>query len=474
MSKKVDKPKFGFGQDFQENILQYTVTDKNGYRALKLYDDSYFDLLEHQIIAAALKGYFRKKKRIPQSKVVLREELRLMLMSKQFSDVITKEDKSRINKVLNIIYAEPVKDGDDIFANIVNFAQYVKLKDTIEKVNLTNFAQYQTFSNQIRKAITVGDEYKDDKGLFLIGGIRDRQISRKSNDNIVPTPFNQLNRLTNAGGYEKGSVIVIIGPEKEFKTGLLVNTARGYLRRRKRVLYIDLENGQLPIATRLEQSIMGKTKKEILSGEFDEQVLKQFRKYKRLGCECHIRRLPAYSSTADDIQNIINDDYREFGLVYDVIIVDYAALMAALSGNKDDTQRISDVYVDLKNLALRNKVDAVWTANHVVRAADKRFATKFLSSDTAKCIDIVRHVDAAIGYNRNEFDEKSGTARWEIIDQRDGIKGTVVFVVDYDKQRADEMNKGDLKDYWELAKTFVDDDIPAKRKKSKDLSDNEE
>jgi hypothetical protein len=192
----------------------------------------------------------------------------------------------------------------------------------------------------------------------------------------------------------------------------------------------------------------------IASGEHDKKILKQFRKYQRLGGEVHVKRMPSYTTTCNDIQNVIDKDYREFGIRYDALVCDYAALGCALSGTKDETQRISDFYVDLKNLANHNQFETTWTANHVIRAAsDTRFKTKFQSTDTAKCIDIVRHVDVAFGFNRSELDQSIGTARLEIMDQRNGVsEGFALFKVDYKNQRADEVSKSDLKDYFEALK----------------------
>ncbi len=460
--------KFQFDQDFQENLLHYTTSDKNGHRALQLYEDTYFGLIEHQIIAKALKNYFKRKKKIPQSKAVLREQLRQMYMTKDFITALTAEDKNRITKIVNKMYKGNVKDGDDILDATVKFAQYIKLKDTVEQVNLTDFGKYDIFADRVRKAITIGNEFKEQKGILLVKGIKDRQYQRKMNEDIIPTPFHQVNRLTNGGGFTKGTVIVLIGPEKEFKTGFLINVARKYLGSRKRVLYIDLENGQKALSLRLEQSIMRKTKLEIMSGEFDDKVLKQFRKYARLKAEVDIKRFPAYTTTCTNIQAYIDDQYREEGIRYTDIVIDYGALLGAISGNKDDTARISDAYIDIKNLTEYNQFDTCWTANHIVRTADIRFATQFRSSDTAKCIDIVRHVDVAFGYNRNDMDIQAGNARLEIIDQRDGVsKGAAVFKVDYPKQRADEMTRQEIKDYWDLSKQRE----PETRKKGGDLRD---
>lgn len=462
--------KFEFDPDFQENVLQYTVTDKNGHRALGLYEDHYFTLLEHQVVASALKDFFKRKKRVPQSKTILREHLRKILLSKDLS-TLSVDDKAKINKTVTRIYRGPIKDGDSLLDDVVKFARYISLRDNVEDFNLTSFDRYDQFAADIRKSISIGLEFKEERGTFLISGIRDRQFRRKTNDKIIPLPYRQMNKLTNAGGFEKGSVIVILAPEKEFKTGLLVNTGRKYLRMRKKILYIDLENGQDAIATRFEQSLMNKSKSDIISGQYDDKVLKLFRKYSRLGSEMDIKRMPAYLTTCQHIQTYIDEQYREFGIRYTDIIVDYGGLLGAISGQSDETARISDAYVDLKNLTERNKFDTCWTAAHTVRDADARFKTKFITKDIAKCIDIARHVDAIFGYQRSELDIQLGIGRLEVIDQRDGVQeGSVLFRVNYATQRADELSKPEVDTYYEALKQANGGEPDGKRK-SKDLMD---
>ena len=53
--------KFTFTTDFQFDLLRYTVQDKNGFKALELYDDSYFMLTEDAVIAHRLKSYYKRK-----------------------------------------------------------------------------------------------------------------------------------------------------------------------------------------------------------------------------------------------------------------------------------------------------------------------------------------------------------------------------------------------------------------------------
>ena len=59
MAKK-DKNKFAFGTDFQQEILHYIIKDKNGILALNQVKDSYFTLINHQVIAKALAKLSKK------------------------------------------------------------------------------------------------------------------------------------------------------------------------------------------------------------------------------------------------------------------------------------------------------------------------------------------------------------------------------------------------------------------------------
>lgn len=465
------KDKFEFGEDFQENILQYAVTDNNGYRILSLIKDYYFTLAEHQIVAAAIKDFYKKKKKIPKGKATLREFIRKFTAQKSVAALLSADDKPKIDSLINRIYRGSVKDGEEVMEQTLKFARYVELKDVWENTDLKNFDQYEAISTSIQKAIRLGIEFKENRGTLLIENLRDRQARRRVQDEVIPTPFRQVNAHTNAGGFPKASLIVLMGPEKEFKTGALVNVVRAGLRQRKKILYVDLENGQDNLATRLEQSIAKKTKMEILSGQFDDQVQRVIRKYKRLGSEVDVKRFPALITSTNHLQTYVDNQYSELGIRYDWVIIDAPHLMGSLENIKEEEQRISNVFVELKNFVELNQFDICYCAAHTKRDAEPRFATKFKSSDIAKCHDITRTVDALFGYQRSELDKKLNTARWEIIDQRDGVSfGAAIFKVDYARQRMDECSKTEVEVYYSnVGEGGTEDDGKAKKTYKGDL-----
>lgn len=466
------KEKFEFGIDFQKLILQLTVTDRvEGLKIIKYYEDSYFTLLSHATIAYLIKSFYKKKRRIP-SESVLRENLRLYYRTREAAN-FTDQDKTEISNVIQEIYSQPVPDGDVIVEKCISFARYISFKSELENIDITKYDSYAAYADKLKKAQNIGEEAIENYGTFLVGGMHDRAYNRELMQSW-PTPYWQLNRLLNSKGLGRANLIMLMSQQKRFKTGSLINIGLAYMKRRKKVLYIDLENGEQAITTRSEQSVGNVDQEDILSSVIDKKLMKVFRRYKRIGAEMIIKRMPAYKTTADDIGNLIDIYKVRFGLVIDILIVDYGDLLGAVSKVVDDTKRISDAYVDLKNLGVEKDLEAIYTASHVTTEAHKRTATRYVAGDVAKCRDKVSHVDMAIGVQESEIEMENGVMRWEIIEQRNGSRmGKVLFWVDIKKQRMVEFTKSEVDDYYEQLghKNPDDDEKNIKPKKTKRKSD---
>lgn len=438
---------FKYSVDWQYDLLKFTVTDKHGHKALNLYDDSYFTLLEHSIIAFALKKYYKTKKKIPKNKNVFKEFIGTAIRSEGFSRDLSKEDVKNVNNLVDGLFTGYVKDGDEVLDACQDFVSYVQLRDLIENFNIGDFTQYPSFARKAQTIISAKEINRKDKGQFLVKDIKERQFQRQDNSSIVPTPFRQINKSTNAGGYSRGSIITILDRPKRSKTLALINIARGYLRLKKKVFIVDLENGMGELFTRVEQSISGKTKKEILSGRVDKDIQKIIRKYKRLNTELYIKRFPAYCDM-NDVEAELEFIYREYGVKFDVLVFDYLGLMSSLTKAQDDVKRISDVYIDASNLANRWDIDHIWSAHHIKREAEKNRPTKYHENDIAKCIDIVRHAQAIWGLNRNAEEEQQGVIRFELVTQRDGVpEARALFQVDQESQRLKEFTAQQRDEY---------------------------
>jgi len=461
------KHKFEFGTDFQELILKYTVTDRKGYKALELYDDSYFALIHDSVIAFALKKYYKKRKRIPEQ-AMLREQVRTLYTSGQRELFSALQDKDRkvIDKKINSIYNGEVADPDAVMHKIINFAKYARFKDELEKIDINKFDSYEQAITKLRAANNVGNTLEEDFGTDLVAGIGDRVHKRDQANDIHPTPIKQFNALLNSGGLEVGSLVLIASQAKRGKTAMGINIAKGLMKLGRKVLYIDYENGEKALTTRAEQSVISASHEQIVSGDMDEKLMKQLRKYRRLGGEIKIKRMVAYVNHCGDIQTFIDRCWEELGVRFTDVIIDYADLMAALSGKTDEFGRISDAYVDIKNLLEKNKFKSGWTFSHVKKEAKVRRGTKYIQEDLAKCIDKMRHADAALGLQENDDEKEQGVMRLEIMDQRQGKPdGSMYFWVDLNTQKAKEFSKSQIKEI----RAQLASDKKLKREKVSDL-----
>lgn len=461
------KEKFQFDTDFQFEILKFFIKDKDGGIALSKIKPSYLTLIEHSLIAEGMYKFYKKNKRLP-SKNVLKQTLKELLEGKNYVDLVTKEDVPNINKLVDRLYGEPLQDADIIKDKIYKFSAYVEMKNLNEALDLDDFNQYEEYHKRVAKILQEAKPSKEDEPLFMVRDTVERQFRRQSDPEVLPSPFKQLNALTNGGGFSKGSVVVILDKAKARKTFTLINIARGYLRMKKNVLYIDTENGKSQILDRMIQSTLNKTKMEMQSGEYDDLEKKHMRKYKRLGVEFIVEKAIALNDDCNYIREKIRE-FRNKGINIDVLIIDYAGKLAAISRAKDDFERISDVYIDVQNLALEEGLDILLTAHHVTRDGAKHKETKYEESDISGSIAIIRNAQCILGLNATEEEEENNVQRMEIVANRDGIPtGRAVFNIDVERQRMTEFTKEQRKKYDEEYGNKLD---KAFKKKSKSNPD---
>lgn len=448
MARK-NKFKFEFNTDFQLEILRFIVQDKEGGLVLKKIKPSYLTLIEHSIIAEGITKFFKKEGRIP-SKNILKEVLKDLLESKDYVDLVTKDDVPNILKIIDNLYTLPLSDRDYIQEKVYQFVTYISVKNLNESLDLNDFTQYDEYSRKLEKILQQSKPKKEDEPLYLTRDLVDRQFKRQADPAIIPCPFRQINKLTNAGGFPAHSIGVLLDKPKARKTFFLVNLALGYLRMKKSVLYIDTENGKDQIMDRIIQASISKTKKEVYSGEYDDLESRHIRKLMRFGVELVVERVPAMVTDCNYITELIHKLANQ-GIYIKVVIIDYGAKLASINRDKEDTERISNVFIDMQNMAEAENLDMIWTANHITREGSKHRATRYDENDIAKCVDIVRHVHVIYGLNATEQEDKDGIQRLELVVQRDGKpSGRALFHVDIEKQKAKEFTIEQRKKYDEV------------------------
>lgn len=456
--------KFSFTLEFQLEILRFLLQSKKSIFILPKVKPEYFTLIEHSLIMETIKKFYRKFGKIP-SEPLLHESCNNLLTSRDYIDLVTKEDIPNINKIIKNLFSSTLKDEDIIQDSIYRFIAYMEMKALNESMDFSNFSMYEDYQNKVSKIIRDSKPSKDEEPLFMVKGTVNRQLKRKVDPETIPTPYWQLNRLSNADGYDRGSIFVILDRPKARKTFALVNIARGYLSMKKNVLYIDTENGKNQVMERMVQSTLNKTKRDMLSGDYDQLEKRHMRKYARLGVEFIVERVSANISTCNTIKSIIKKLELD-GININVLMIDYAGKLASIEGDKDDLSRINKVYIDMDNMASELKLDAIWTAQHIKREGAKHKATRYEDNDIASAISIVRNAQCILGLNSTDEEEEHNIQRLEVVVQRDGVPhGRCLFNIDPDRQRWKEFSKEARTKYDETQGVEVDKLISKENKK---------
>lgn len=468
--------KFSFTPDFQLEVIRFILQDKESPLIIPKIKASYFTLIEHGLIMEGILKFYRKYSRIPD-KPLLIESCQKLIESKDYNNLVIKDDITNIHNVIHNLFKIPLKNGDIIKENIYKFVAYIEIKHLNETMNFMDFSQYEVYQNKITTIINNSKPSKlnEDEPLMMVRDTIKRQLRRKIDPDIIPTPFWQLNDLSNGQGYSKGSIFVLLDKPKAKKTFALINVSRGYLSMKKNVLYIDTENGKNQIMERMVQSTMNKTKLEMLSSVYDKIEQRHMRKYRRLGVEFIVERIPALIGNANHIRDIIKKVELDYGIKIHILVIDYAGKLASIKGDKEPIDRINNVYIDLDNLASDMGLEAIWTAQHVKRDAYKHRETRYEDYDIAEAISIVRNAQCIMGLNSTPEEEENGIQRLEVVVQRDGkSSGRCLFNIDLDRQRWKEFTKEARKLYDNTQGKEVDAKINQENKKKVNPNANSE
>ena len=453
-----DRKQFMFSIDYQFELLKYLIHSKKSLIYIAKLKASYFSLIEHAVIAEVIIKTAKKYKKIPSQTIFLEEFIKL-INTRDYVNLVTKEDITSIKNLIITLYKSNLEDEDILEASILRFISFIELTSLNEASDFTDVDSYENYLSKISTIVkNMKIQSENTKPLRMVEETSSRQLKRKMDPDVCQTPYKQWNRLTNGGGYPKGSIIVFLDKAKAKKTFNLINVARGYLAMKKVVLYIDTENGKYQIMDRMVQSTLNKTKLELLSGDFDKLERRHMRKYKKLKSEFIVQRIIPLHDDANTIEKLIDDIKEETGLTVNVLVVDYAGKMASIAKDKEDFDRISNVYIDLENLGVKKNLDVIISAHHLTREGSKFKETRYEENHIAGSIAIIRNVQVVIGLNSTKEEDDNGIQRWEIVVQRDGLpKGRVVFNVDVSRQRSKELTKEAREKYDETMGVYLDE-----------------
>ena len=157
----------------------------------------------------------------------------------------------------------------------------------------------------------------------------------------------------------------------------------------------------------------------VLSDEMNlnnKQIEKKIERFTKMyGRRLRLVSYPAFTASIDDIERELDNlEYVE-GFVPDVIVIDYADILAITDKQLSERGRIDDVWKRLKGMAAVRHC-LVFTGSQSTRGSIKKRSIS--QEDTAEDIRKIAHVDVMVGINQTEKEKKRGEGRLGIIAHR--------------------------------------------------------
>jgi replicative DNA helicase len=405
-----ERETFKFDDAFQSKIAALALRDTTFMQQIDgLLLPEYFSNQAEACLANIAIRYFKKYKKVPADTALYGTLIRQDITAK----IIKVEMARGVVARLQELWKVDISDRDFIAEQVATFARYQAVSSeilrSVEKLEMHDF---DNISKALTKALSVG--VNRDGGRYsyaeMIEARTDERVDRaagKAAPTGISTGYPAIDKFLYHKGWGRRELSVLMGGAKAGKTTALIDfgIAAASHMHRFNVLYITLEVSAKIIAERMDANISDQVIMEL--GDHIHDVKEKVSKWHERAGKFEIQEFPAGSMTVSDLRRVIEKDKMQ-GTVYDLVIVDYADLMAPERFTESVTENSKSVYTALRGLAMQEGF-AVLTATQTNREGAKAAVAKV--TDIAEDFNKVRIADVIISINKTDEERSLGQAR---------------------------------------------------------------
>jgi replicative DNA helicase len=410
--KEVERYKFD--DAFQDKIAALMLRDtKFLQRTEGLIEPGFLEEASNGIIADMALRYYAKYKKAPGDittvKAILRDDMDAKLIRGDF--LISVVDRFKKEKP-RYIYEIDVSDRDFVVDKVAEFARHQAVANAIlaSAELLETKRDFESISKLVKKALDVGAHIESGEYDYF-AAIEQRTTERKeraaglAKPTGITTGYAAFDAELYHSGWGRGELSVYLGGAKAGKTTALIShgvsaTAAGF-----NVLYVTLEVAAKIIGDRMDANIADQVMMEM--GSHILEVDSKVREFQKKAGRFIIREYPSGSMTVSTLRRMI-EHYKSQGIVFDLVIVDYADLMAPERYTDNAIENSKNVYVNLRGLAMQEGF-ALLTATQTNREGFKSAVAK--AEHVSEDFNKIRIADLVISINKTDEERAVGEAR---------------------------------------------------------------
>lgn len=426
---------FDFDAAYQTKVAALTINDNQFMRRMsEIIKPEFFENAgEAALVNIALKHY-RRYSCIPDAAslvMAIRDDANAKIIRKDVLPLVVQARKD--------IMAADLSNAKFVEEKVVTFARHQALGEALIKcVDLRDKGQFDKAEALVKAAIEIGVT-DDGESYDYFERVKERTELRKEKalgiraPQGITTGIPKMDEILYHRGWGRKELTTIMGGAKAGKTTALINFAKAGALAGKNVLYASLEVGNNIISDRLDASIAEVVMKELndKATAVQEKIMEV---YSRKVGHFRMHEYASGTLTPNALEALL-DRYKQPGrnpdgtvrppIVFDLVVVDYADIMAPNHRYSDVIENSKSVYVDLRAIAFKYNC-AVLTATQTNREGYKSAVAK--AEHVAEDFNKVRTVDLMISINKTEEEASRGEARLYFAASRNQESGFTIVI----------------------------------------------
>lgn len=425
-SVPADLEQFEFDADFQTKVAAHSVRDDSFMRkTAHLIRPEYFENSGEASVVHMALNFWRTYNTTPQAPIFVQ------LMKEAIERKTLKgEHLEETKRAFKAVYGAELTGGDYIAEKVAEFCRNQAVGSALlSSVDMLGKKQFDKIQQRMTEALSIGlseegDEYDYFERIEDRTSVRQDKAAGKAPPSGVTTGNNQMDDLLYHRGWGKKELALLLGGAKAGKTTALINFARFAAMAGKNVLYVTLEVSREIIADRLDASFTDTEMKMLGKSIIDVKTkVAHFHRSGKMG-KLKIHEYPTGTMTPSMLRRLI-ERYKSKGLIFDLVVVDYADIMAPDFRTNDSIENSKSVYVDLRAIAQEENV-AMLSATQTNREGFKSTVAK--AEHVAEDFNKIRIADLVISINKTEEEAAKGEARLYFAASRNQESGFTIFI----------------------------------------------
>lgn len=418
-------PVYEFDGEFQQKIAALLVRDTPFAQLTDgLIKPEYFENAGIAALVSVVGRYFERYKKAPGDKTVIASLLRDSARDKTLPPELLRLAIGATHK----LFETDVSDRDYVADQCAEFARHQAVtKAVLDSVSLIEKRDFAAIGAMMRKAIdtgvsTAGNAY--DYGAMR--ELRTKERKDRAAGVLAPTGittgFKVLDDCLYHKGWGRRELAVLMGGAKAGKSMGMISFGINAIAAGYRTLYVTLEVASGIIAERIDANVAERAMFEL--GTHIHEVDEKVEAFMAKAAPFIIHEFPTGTMRASDLRRLI-EHYKAQGITFDLVIVDYADLMAPERVTDNVQENSKSIYVNLRGLAMEEGF-ACLTATQTNREGAKKAVA--LATDVAEDFNKIRIADVVISINKTEEERALNQARLHFAASRNQRSGFTLKV----------------------------------------------